>query len=221
MLVLNLKTYSESTGLNCKKLLNIVSEYIVNTKSDKIRDRIIVAVAQTDLFWAKQNYPDLIIAAQNVDNKVQGSSTGWVPVETLLSYGVDYALYNHSEHRMYSDSIVEDIKTIQSKGINLIVCCENTQEAQRLTGANPFAIAYEPKDLIGSGISVTTRPESVSEFIKSIPNQKNILIGAGVSTIDDINKAVELGAEGVLLASAFVKALDPKAKLDELVQPFA
>ncbi len=221
MLVLNLKTYSESTGLNCKKLLDIVSEYVANTKIEKIRDRIIVAVAQTDLFWAKQNYPDLIIAAQNVDNKVQGSSTGWVPVETLLSYGVEYALYNHSEHRMYSDSILEDIKTIQSKGVKLIVCCENTQEAVKLTAANPFAIAYEPKDLIGSGISVTTRPESVSEFVKAIPTQKNILIGAGVSNGDDINKAVELGAEGVLLASAFVKALDPKAKLDELVQPFA
>jgi thiazole synthase ThiGH ThiG subunit len=35
-------------------------------------------------------------------------------------------------------------------------------------------------------------------------------VGAGVSTPGDVKKSFELGAEGVLLASAFVKAPDPK-----------
>lgn len=220
MVLLNLKTYMESTGLNCKKLLDIANEYL-HTADQKIKDRVIFVVAQTDLFWAKQNYPQLIIAAQHVDNKTAGSTTGWTTPETLLSYGVHFSLFNHSEHRMYSDSIVQDIKDIQSKGIKLIVCCENTEEALKIAEANPFSIAYEPKDLIGSGVSVTTRPQAVEEFVKSLSNQKNILIGAGVSTGEDVAKAIELGAEGVLLASAFVKASDPKAKLAELVQPFA
>lgn len=220
MLLLNLKTYSESTGLNCKKLLDTASEFL-ESQNEIVKQKVIFVVSPTDLFWAKQNYPNLIIASQHVENKTSGSTTGWITPEALLSMGVNFSLYNHSEHRMYSDTIIQDIKDIQSKGLKLIVCCENLHEGLYLQEAEPFSIAYEPKDLIGSGISVTTRPEAVTDFIAALSNQKNILIGAGVSTAEDIKKTLELGAEGVLLASAFVKADDRRAKLNELVQPFA
>jgi triosephosphate isomerase len=47
-----------------------------------------------------------------------------------------------------------------------------------------------------------------------------VLCGAGVSSKEDVKKALELGAQGVLLASAFVKAPDPKAFLSELAGVF-
>lgn len=218
MLLLNLKTYSEATGLNAKKLLDVVNQFI--NENSTAKDRIIIIPALTDLFWTKQNYPNIIIAAPHVDNINAGSSTGWIPADTLISYGIEHSLYNHSEHRMYGDSIVEDIKTVQSKGLKLIVCCENVDEAKNLLQADPFSIAYEPKDLIGSGVSVTTRPEAVKEFMEGIAGRKNTLIGAGVTTGEDVQSSLDLGAEGVLLASAFVKATDPYQKLKELVQPF-
>jgi len=220
MLVLNLKTYAESTGLNCKRILDISTEYLL--QNPNLKSKVIFAVASSELFWAKQNYPDLIIAAQHVDNKLAGKTSGWIPAETLVSYGIEYSIYNHSEHREYSNStIIQDIQDIQSKGLKLFVCCENTQEGLNLAQANPFALVYEPKDLIGSGVSVTTRPEVAAEFIESVKDKTNVLIGAGVTTTDDIQKALELGAKGVLLSSAFALAKDTKAKLDELVQPFA
>lgn len=218
MLLLNLKTYTEATGLNAEKLLDIVNQFV--NENPNVKDRIIVIPALTDLFWAKQNYPNIIIAAQHVDNVNAGSTTGWIPADTLISYGIEYSLYNHSEHRMYSNSIVDDIKSIQAKGLKLVVCCENVDEAKNLLQADPFSIAYEPKDLIGSGVSVTTRPEAVKEFMDAMAERKNTLIGAGVTTGEDVKKSLELGAEGVLLASAFVKASDPYQKLKELVQPF-
>lgn len=218
MLLLNLKTYPESTQGNAKNLLDVVNNVI--TENPSIKDRIIVLPAATDLFWVKQNYPNLIIAAQHVDNVAAGKSTGGIPAELILSYGIEYSLYNHSEKRVNTDTIVEDIKAIQSKGLKLIVCCENSTEAKTIMQAEPFSIAYETPDLIGSGISVTTRPEAVKEFVDSVAGQKNILIGAGVTTGEDVNKSIELGAEGVLVASAFVKAEDPYQKLKELVQPW-
>lgn len=219
MIVLNLKTYTESTGLNCKRLLDSIDKFV--NENPTLKDKVIVAPSITDLFWAKQNYPNLNFASQHVDNVSAGSTTGWIPADTLISYGIQYSIYNHSEHRVYSDSIVESVKDLQSKGLKLIVCCENTDEASNLLNATPFAIAYEPKDLIGSGISVTTRPEAVNLFMQVAAGKTNALIGAGVSTGQDVQSAKQLGANGALLASAFVKATDPYAKLMELVQPFA
>ena len=58
-----------------------------------------------------------------------------------------------------------------------------------------------------------------------MPGTQNIQIydsllrcGAGVKTRADVEKAMELGAAGILLASGVVKAEDPGAVLTELVR---
>src|SRR5690606_9107428 len=124
---------------------------------------------------------------------------------------------NHSEHRVWDENILENISDIQAKGLKLVVCCENLNEAQHLTQAKPFAIAYEPPDLIGSGVSVTTRPEVVKDFIGIIPAGIIPIIGAGISNREDVQNALKLGSKGVIVASAFVMANDHKAKLQELL----
>ena len=92
-------------------------------------------------------------------------------------------------------------------------------EARSLAAFRPTAIAVEPPELIGSGVSVSTaRPEVVEEsvkVIKAVSPQTLALVGAGVSNATDLKKAMELGAEGVLLASAYVKAKDPETWLRE------
>ncbi|RLG55770.1 MAG: triose-phosphate isomerase, partial [Candidatus Hydrothermarchaeota archaeon] len=52
--------------------------------------------------------------------------------------------------------------------------------------------------------------------VKKIDNSIVVLCGAGISTGDDVRAAIELGAEGVLLASGVVKAKDPKKALLDL-----
>jgi triosephosphate isomerase len=44
------------------------------------------------------------------------------------------------------------------------------------------------------------------------------LVGAGVSNATDVATSLKLGAEGVLLASAFVKAKDPEAWLRDVAK---
>ncbi len=50
---------------------------------------------------------------------------------------------------------------------------------------------------------------------KSLP-----LIGAGIKTADDVRKSVELGSEGILVASGVMKAKDIKKMISELAEPF-
>lgn len=218
MLILNLKTYIESTGNNIYTIFDSLNSEI--EKNPKLADLVIASPANIYLSEAKNKYPTVKVAAQTVSSKSAGSTTGWIPADNLVSLGLDLAIYNHSENRQNMETIVEDIKAIQSKGIRLVVCCENVTEANKILEANPFAIAYEPKDLIGSGISVTTRPEAVTEFIQAVKGKTMAIIGAGVSTGEDVANSLKLGAEGVLLASAYVKAEDKSAKLNELAAPF-
>jgi triosephosphate isomerase len=46
-----------------------------------------------------------------------------------------------------------------------------------------------------------------------------VLAGAGISTTEDIEKALQLGADGVLVASGVAKADNPAEKLSKLHAP--
>ncbi|RLG06224.1 MAG: triose-phosphate isomerase, partial [Thaumarchaeota archaeon] len=86
----------------------------------------------------------------------------------------------------------------------------------------PEILAIEPPELIGTGIPVSkAKPEVVTgavEAVKRINPRVHVLCGAGISTGDDVAKAIELGTEGVLLASAYVKAKDPKKLLSGMAE---
>jgi triosephosphate isomerase len=43
-----------------------------------------------------------------------------------------------------------------------------------------------------------------------------VLCGAGVKSSDDVARAIELGADGVLLASGIVRAKDPYKACEEI-----
>ena len=78
----------------------------------------------------------------------------------------------------------------------------------------------EPPELIGGDISVTTAdPDIVSssvEAVKAIDKNVKVLCGAGVKNGKDVAKSIELGADGVLLASGVVKAKDKERVIRDL-----
>ncbi|MEF8848545.1 MAG: triose-phosphate isomerase, partial [Candidatus Thermoplasmatota archaeon] len=85
---------------------------------------------------------------------------------------------------------------------------------------DPDFVAVEPPELIGGDVSVTSAdPDIVSgtvEAVKKVNSDVGVLCGAGVKTGDDVSKAIELGAEGVLLASGIVKADDKEKVIRDL-----
>ena len=85
----------------------------------------------------------------------------------------------------------------------------------------PDAVAVEPPELIGTGIPVSqAQPEVVEDTVKEVKtiNKKiKVLCGAGITTGDDMKAAMDLGADGVLLASGIIKAESPKDALLDLV----
>jgi len=86
----------------------------------------------------------------------------------------------------------------------------------------PDMLAIEPPELIGTGIPVSkANPEVVEgtvREVRKINRSVRILCGAGISKGEDVAAALELGAEGVLLASSVVKSKDVEGAIRELIK---
>jgi triosephosphate isomerase len=59
--------------------------------------------------------------------------------------------------------------------------------------------------------------EDAVKGIRKVNKKVVILAGAGVNSRKDAAKAIELGAQGVMLATFFVLSRNPRKALEELV----
>ncbi|MEM4271962.1 MAG: triose-phosphate isomerase [Candidatus Bilamarchaeaceae archaeon] len=215
MIVLNLKNYAE-TYRRIDLLVDAARE-----ASQETEVRIIICPPATHLQRARMAHKEVF--AQHVDAVEPGAYTGYVLPEALKSIGIRGSLINHSERRC-PEKVPLTSSLLKKYGLESIVCAESPAECRQFAKFKPDFIAIEPPELIGSGKSVSkTKPKVITDSLdelrkvsKAIP----LLCGAGVSDKKDVDKALALGASGVLLASAFVKATDPLKFLLDLAKPF-
>lgn len=215
IVILNFKTYLESSGVNGLELAKTLES--VYEESGVL---MAGAVQAADIYRIKEE-TSIPILAQHIDPITPGGHTGSNLIETLIEAGIDGSLLNHSEKRMKLADI--DLVLKQLKNNNLLSCiCTNNIETSIATATfNPDFVAVEPPELIGTGIPVSqAEPEIVEGTVKEVKkiNKKiKVLCGAGISTGEDMAAAIDLGAEGVLLASGIIKAENPKKALLDLV----
>lgn len=165
---------------------------------------------------------DIPVLSQHVDPLGPGSKTGWVTPSMVKAAGAKGTLINHSEHPMANSDIEKAVELCRKLDLVTVVCADTAKRAMELAAFRPDFIAVEPPELIGGDISVTkAKPEVVSEAVKAvhmIDSSIKVLCGAGVKTGEDVRLALELGAEGVLLASGVVKAPSVKLSLIQLTK---
>jgi triosephosphate isomerase len=215
IVILNFKTYLESSGtngLNLSKTLEIVA--------DETGINMIAAPQTADIYRIKEE-TRIPIVAQHIDNINPGGHTGSNLLECLKESGIDGSLINHSEKRMTLADIDENIKKLSNNDLTSIVCTNNVNTSEAVANFKPDFIAVEPPELIGSGISVSqAEPEVVEgtvKKVKSVNKHIKVLCGAGISTGDDMKSALDLGSEGVLLASGIILSKNPEKALLDLV----
>ncbi|MBM3229712.1 triose-phosphate isomerase [Candidatus Parvarchaeota archaeon] len=214
LIALNLKAYPESLGKRGLELVQIAHDVAGQTGV-----RIIVASQAVDLAQAAKIHKDIF--AQHVDFVKQGAFTGWLACEAAKAAGCLGSLVNHSEHRMPAQTIAATISRLKETDMEGMLCAKDVEESVLLAKLNPTYIAIEPPELIGSGISVSSaRPEVVSGAVDAVAkvSKSPVICGAGISSDKDVEKAIELGAAGVLVASAYVKAKDPKKLLEQMAR---
>jgi len=214
MIVLNLKTYQTSFD-NALLFTDIASEV-----SSETGVRIVVCPPTAYLHEATERHSDIF--AQHVDKNEAGAHTGSIPAALLKAVNVKGSLVNHSEKRI--DYVKEAVESLHINGLESIVCAATAKEAVAHTDFSPTFIAIEPPDLIGGSVSVSEADPNIIlnsvKAVKEVNNKVSVLCGAGIGRKEDVQKAIELGSEGILIASAFIKAEDHKVFLTELASVF-
>ena len=208
IVILNYKTYLESSGENALELARALK-----SASEESGITMVAAPQAADIYRI-QDQISLPIFAQHIDPITPGGHTGSNLIETLIEAGISGSLINHSENRMKLADIDEVIQLCKQNDIESCVCTNNIATSKAIATFSPDAVAVEPPELIGTGIPVSqAQPEVVEDSVKgvkSINKKIKVLCGAGISTGDDMKAAMDLGADGVLLASGIVKAENPK-----------
>lgn len=215
VIVLNEKAYAESMGEKGFELAEICEE-VADEKGISIA--ICPQQVELALIASMVNIPCF---AQHVDAIEPGSHTGSVTLETIKEAGATGSLVNHSERRLKIAEIDFIVKKAASLNLLTIVCTNNIAVSKAVAELKPYAIAVEPPELIGTGKAVSkVDPGIVEDTVKEVRRVDEgsvVLCGAGVTNGEDVRAAIELGADGVLLASGVVKAKDPRAALLDLV----
>jgi len=216
LIVVNFKVYREAEGTKARDLAKICAS--VSRDSGV---RIAVCPPMAELAYIARSV-DIPVYSQNADPHAPGSSTGWVTPSMIRAAGPVGTLINHAEHKQTMKEIPETVELCKGCDLTAVVCADSAKIAAQIAKAHPDMIAVEPPELIGGDISVTDADpaivESTVKAVKEVNGKILVLCGAGVKTGKDVKKALELGADGVLLASGVVKAKDPKAALLDLVR---
>jgi len=216
VIIVNYKAYEEVEGSRGAMISGICEEV---AKESGVS--VAVSPPQVQLS-STASLVDIPVLAQHVDAFTPGSRTGWITPSMVKAAGAKGTLINHSEHPVSLDNIAKVVALCKELDLVTVVCADTVDTARDIAPFGPDFIAVEPPELIGGDISVTTaKPEVVSDAVKAVHEVDpfiKVLCGAGVKTGNDVKVAIELGAEGVLLASGVVKASSIKSALRELIQ---
>ncbi len=211
MIIVNFKTYLESTGKRAVELAKQAEKAAKETGAN-----IVVVPQFVDLAKVAESV-EIPVFSQHIDPIKPGSSTGHVLAEAVKEAGAVGTLVNHSERQLRLIDIDAIIALAKEKGLVSCVCANNPSVSAAIAAMGPDITSIEPPELIGTGISVSkAKPEIVTDTVKlvhKIDSKMTILCGAGISQAEDVSIALKLGTRGVLVASGIVKAKDPYSVL--------
>lgn len=215
LILVNLKTYKEGMG-NRAHMIAQAAQAV----SQESGVTIGVAPGYIDLHPLCHHF-SIPVYAQHVDGCEPGANTGHVTVEAIRVAGAAGSLVNHSERRLTIADIEASVRGLRAHKLISVVCSNNESTSAGAAALTPDYVAIEPPELIGSGVSVSkANPEIIKRSVAAVQavNPKvKVLTGAGIQCGECVKIAVDLGTDGVLLASSVVKSKEPAAVLRDLV----
>ncbi len=216
LILVNFKCYEEATGKNALKLAKICEEV-----AKKYNINISVAPQFTDLYQISKKVK-IPVFSQHVDAVEKGAYTGHVSPLALKEIGVKGSLISHSEKKLSLKEIKECLEIMKRHKMVSIVCADSIIRGKEIAKFAPDLIAYEDPFLIGSGQAISrVKPDSVKNFVESIEKinpRVKVLCGAGITSGEDVKKALELGTKGILVSSGVVKAKNPRKVLEDFAK---
>ncbi|MEN6443452.1 MAG: triose-phosphate isomerase [Methanoregula sp.] len=218
LILVNLKTYKEGMGNRAHQIAT-AAQLVARESGATIG----VAPGFIDLHPLCHHFA-VPVYAQHVDGFEPGAHTGHITADAIKFAGATGSLVNHSERRLTLADIEASVRSLHAHQLTAVVCTNNDTTSAAAAALSPEYVAIEPPELIGSGVSVSkANPEIIRKSVAAVhavnPKTK-VLTGAGIQCGECVKIAVDLGTDGVLLASSVVKSADPAAVLRDLVSKF-
>ncbi len=214
VLIINLKEYEEVLGERAIKFAKIAKKL-----SKKFNISILIAPPPPLLDEVAKI---TLTISQHIDPYEPGAHTGALLAKEVKVLGGIGSLINHSEKRITFEEIKKCIKLCKKYKLISIVCSKDIREAKKIAKLKPDFIAIEPPELIGGEVSISTaKPQIIEKTVKAVKKiSKNtvVLCGAGIKSKEDVKKAMELGAKGILVASGVVKSKNIEKSMKELIK---
>ena len=218
MIFVNFKTYERGSG---KSALELVS--VLEGVAHESGVRIIPVVQASDI-------KEIVLATklevwtQHIDAVEFGAHTGSILAEAVFEVGATGTFLNHSEHRFDNfDDLKKAHERSKEVGLKTLIFAANLDELKHILELAPNYASYEPPELVGSKTTSVAKekPEVISQAVtlaraKGIP----LIVGAGIKSMEDVQKSVELGAAGVAVASSVVVSENPRQEIMELIEGF-
>lgn len=216
LVIVNFKAYPNAIGEGSVRLARDIAE-----AGKEKGVNVAVAPQYADLYRVSSQV-GVPVLAQHVDSLAPGRGTGWLLPEAAKEAGAVGSLVNHSERRLELDEIKKIVERLRELGLVSVVCAKDVEMAREVAAFGPDVVAVEPPELIGTGRAVSkVKPEIVRDAVEEVKRLRpdvHVLCGAGISGGEDVRVALELGAEGVLVASCVTKADDPRAAALDLAE---
>ncbi|MCK5627065.1 triose-phosphate isomerase, partial [Candidatus Bathyarchaeota archaeon] len=153
LILVNLKSYSETMGAQAEKLAEIAQKISGDT-------RICIGLAPQFTDIQRLNRFEIPIFSQHIDGITPGAHTGHILAEAVKSSGSAGTILNHSERRLLLSDIENAIKRTKELSLISAVCANTTGVGMAVAAFDPDIIAIEPPELIGTGVAVSkTKPE--------------------------------------------------------------
>jgi triosephosphate isomerase len=218
MIFVNFKTYEEGSGENAIALTRILEE-VAHLSQVKV-----IPVVQTIDAEEVAASTKLEVWIQHVDPISYGSHTGWTLPEEAVKIGLAGVFLNHSEHKFESwEELQKAVVRCKEVDLKTLVFASNIEELKKVLELKPTYAAYEPPELVGSTTTSVARaqPEIIAKA-SVLTKEAGIplVVGAGISSQEDVKKSLELGAVGVAVATDVVKAQDPRREILDLTEGF-
>lgn len=211
-LVVNPKCYL--WGKEVYKLAAVAQELALKYDVD-----IIFTGSLVDLARLAQDFPRLVICAQNMEALRPGKGMGHVLPEALKEAGVQATFLNHAENPKTVSELTETIARAKELDILTIVCADDVADAKAIAQLEPDVLVCELKSLIGTGkTAAMDYMKATNEAVRKISSKIKILQAAGISSGKDVYKAIASGADGTGATSGIVCAESPETMLREMVE---
>lgn len=214
-ILINLKTYLEASGQRAHSIAGAAQQV-----AEESGVEIGIAPSYMNIHPLSMHY-SLPVYSQHVDAALPGANTGAVTVEAIREAGATGSLVNHSERRLTLADIGAVVSRLREADLVSVVCTNNVATSAAAAALGPDFVAIEPPELIGGTVSVSSANPgiitSTVEAVRKVNPSVRILTGAGIHSGECVKTAIDLGTDGVLLASGVVKAKAPIAVLRDLV----